>query len=145
MSDITTDRIIKIREILQVWASKSGQDLCFHHNDILRELAKVVGVTLTQDLNGVTRAQFEQGCREYQYKLFGLSRLVTLDDVRRVLTAIKKRFGYNSVSLILNDDGSGTVHFTKVTRIDESLEFDSFATIADFERQVAIEDQSRCS
>jgi hypothetical protein len=73
------EQIAQARLILQQWADLKGQDLCFHHPEILRRLCATLGVEppITRDGGPdpslPPRAKFEAGCREYQDQLYGSS------------------------------------------------------------------------
>ncbi len=59
------------RRVLQDWAGKGGQDLCFWHPDILGKLAVILDVEVPEPalLRPKNERDFEQGCIRFRCNL----------------------------------------------------------------------------
>ena len=63
-------RLGMVMSIIKDWASLSGHDRCWHHPEILHEIAAVLGIKV-EPTPLPPRAEFEAGCTKYADVLFG--------------------------------------------------------------------------
>ena len=64
------------KEVIQVWANKKGQERCHWHPEILRTLAEVLSVDVSDDLSDLPpESYFERGCVRFRTDLYKPRRL----------------------------------------------------------------------
>lgn len=64
----------KFREtitILKNWANLKGQDNCWYHPEILKELCDIWNIPINNNSQLPPRNEFEKGCKSYQDKIYG--------------------------------------------------------------------------
>lgn len=65
------DLVYIVKELLIKWANLSGQDKCWHHEDILTKLCEVFEIPILEKPVLPPRCEFEKGCKDYQDKIYG--------------------------------------------------------------------------
>lgn len=65
------DKIQKITSILIDWDEKRGHDACWFYPEIFKQIADVLEIELKNPQPEISRAEFKEGCRQFQCDKFG--------------------------------------------------------------------------
>ncbi len=61
-----TEKVEKVKEVIQEWVNKQGHDRCWYYPELFKELIKILDVKPSKEPKLPPINEFKKGCERYQ-------------------------------------------------------------------------------
>ncbi|MEK6902223.1 MAG: hypothetical protein AABX02_01385 [archaeon] len=68
------DKLSEAKRIIQEWIDQQGHERCWYYPDLFNRLATLLEVKMTKPPALPPLAEFEEGCRKYQFEEYQLKK-----------------------------------------------------------------------